>query len=107
MGWIGLLFEHRDWRGRTHQNPLSFWWPIFFLGTASRRSAVIILGSRSRSKLLFKTTAISHRLTYSPYGIIEIAMIEIAKGNLLEARVEALVNTVNTQIYGERYRSAI
>jgi O-acetyl-ADP-ribose deacetylase (regulator of RNase III) len=29
--------------------------------------------------------------------MIEMPMIEIAKGNLLEARVEALVNTVNTQ----------
>jgi O-acetyl-ADP-ribose deacetylase (regulator of RNase III) len=36
-------------------------------------------------------------LTRSRQGIIEIEMIEIAKGNLLEAPVEALVNTVNTQ----------
>jgi O-acetyl-ADP-ribose deacetylase (regulator of RNase III) len=33
----------------------------------------------------------------SRHGIIEVAMIEIAQGNLLEAPVEALVNTVNTQ----------
>jgi O-acetyl-ADP-ribose deacetylase (regulator of RNase III) len=36
-------------------------------------------------------------LTFNHCGIIEIVMIEIAKGNLLEAPVEALVNTVNTE----------
>jgi O-acetyl-ADP-ribose deacetylase (regulator of RNase III) len=36
-------------------------------------------------------------LTRSRQGIIEVEVIEITKGNLLEAPVEALVNTVNTQ----------
>jgi O-acetyl-ADP-ribose deacetylase (regulator of RNase III) len=35
-------------------------------------------------------------LTRRRQGIIEVEMIEMNSGNLLEARVEALVNTVNT-----------
>jgi len=42
-------------------------------------------------------TVASPRLTFNYCGIIEIVMIEIAQGNLLEAPVVALVNTVNTQ----------
>ena len=41
----------------------------------------------------------SHRpsVDVQRHGIIEVVMIEISQGNLLEAPVEALVNTVNTK----------
>src|SRR3990167_2967302 len=78
-------------------NKRNSWWQISSLGRQSARLVVIIPAPNRKLRHCCKVREIRPKLLFVPIGITEADMIEISKGNLLEAPVEALINTVNTE----------